>query len=129
MLPNCDNSAAIRPQKRSIPSLATPPYCEGKRVQSLAAAPVNLNVEIPDLLPQRVAVETEQVSRANLVAAGGRQRRGQQRHLDLLEDTVVEAGRRHAVGEAGEVRRQICLDRTAEVLHPERGGTARSDRR
>src|SRR5437660_7037959 len=107
MLPNCDNSAAIRPLKRSIPSRATRLYCGRKRLQSLAAASVDLNIEIPDLLPERVAVEAEQVGRADLVAARGRQRCGKQRHLDLLEDAVIEARRRYAVREAGEVRGQI----------------------
>src|SRR3954468_5309254 len=133
MLPNCDNSAAIQPLKRSIPSRSTRLYyegkrdCEGKRVRSLAAAPVDLNVEIPDLLPQRIAVEAEQVGRADLVATRGRQRRGEQRHLDLLEDAVVEPRRWHAVREAGEVRGQIGFDRAAEVLHAHRGVAARGD--
>src|SRR5215216_1651099 len=120
MLPNYDNSTTIGPLKRSIPSRATRFHSGGKRARSLAAAPVDLNVEIPDLLPQRVAVEAEQVGGADLVAARGRQRRGEQRHLDLLEDAVVEARRRHAVREAGEVRGQVGFDRAPEILHAER---------
>src|ERR1700687_113810 len=72
--------------------------------KSLIAAPVNLNVQIANLLPQRVAVETQQVSGADLIAAGRRQRRREQRHLDLLEDAVIEPRRRHAVGKAGKMR-------------------------
>ena len=53
---------------------------------------------------ERVAVEAEQVRGADLVAAGGGERGREQRHLDLLEDAVIEAGRRHAVREALEVR-------------------------
>src|SRR5947207_14317558 len=104
MLPNCDNSTANQTANAIDSSGPARLYCGGKRWQSLAATPIDLNVEVPDLLPQRVAVEAEQVGRTNLVAARGRQRCGQQRHLDLLEDAVVEARRRHAVREAGVVR-------------------------
>src|SRR3954447_26314587 len=99
MLPNCDNSAAVRPGKRSIPSRLPPALCIEGSDSLLPAASVHLNVEIPDLLAQRVAVEAEQVGRADLVAAGGGQRRGQQRHLDLLQDAVIKARRRHTVRE------------------------------
>ena len=58
--------------------------------QPLTAAPIDLNVEIPDLLPQRVAVEAQQIGGANLIAARGRQRRREQRNLDFLEDPVIE---------------------------------------
>src|SRR6476646_9692201 len=97
MLPNCDNSATDQLLKVIDPKPFSPVFVpeearlRGKRVRFLAAAPVDLNVEIPDLLPQRVAVEAEQVGRADLVAARGRQRRGEQRHFDLLEDAVVKA--------------------------------------
>src|ERR1043165_6606690 len=115
MLPNCDNSATIEPLKRSIPSRSTRFHCGRGARNPLAAAPVDLNVEIPDLLAQRVAVEAEQDGRTDLVAAGGRQRRSQQRYLDLLEDAMVQARRRHAVREAGEVRGQVGFDRAAEI--------------
>src|SRR6478735_6541442 len=110
MLPNCDNSAAHPAAKAIDPRILT--YSR----RGLAAAPIDLNVEVPDLLPQRIAVEAEQVSGADLVAARCRQRGREQRHLDFLEDAVVEARRRHAVREAREVRRQVRLDRAAEVL-------------
>src|SRR3954451_25333272 len=79
---------------------AEPPSVAGM----LAPAPIHLDVEIPDLLPQRVAVGAEQIGRPNLVAAGGGERGGEQRHLSLLQDAVIEAGRRYAVREALEVR-------------------------
>src|SRR5882757_4127571 len=72
-----------------------------------AAAAIDLNIEVPDLLAQRVAVKPEQVGGADLVAARGRQRRGKQRHLDLFQDAVIEPRRRHAVGKAREVRGQV----------------------
>ena len=40
-----------------------------RTIPRLTAAAVNLDVEIPDLLSQRVAVEAKQVGRADLVAA------------------------------------------------------------
>src|ERR1700694_2747221 len=100
MLPNCDNSAAYPPGTCSILAAFTRIFA----ATSLAAAAVDLNVQIADFLPQRVAVEAEQVGRADLIAARRRQRRSEQRHLDFLEDAMIEAGRRHAVGEAREVR-------------------------
>jgi hypothetical protein len=38
----------------------------------LAAAAIDLNIQVPDLLPQRIAVETKQIRGADLVATGGR---------------------------------------------------------
>src|SRR6185437_7782943 len=87
-------------------------------------AAIDLNIEVPDLLAQRIAVQSQQIGRADLVAAGGCQRCGQQRHLDFLEDAVVEARRRHAVGKAREVRRQIGFDRAAEIVDAVRGVAA-----
>src|SRR6266851_9970574 len=71
---------------------------------ALITAPVNLDVQVANLLPQRIAVEAEQVGGTDLVAPGRRQRRRQQRHLDFLQDPVIEARRRHAVGEPGKMR-------------------------
>src|SRR3954471_12891835 len=101
MLPNYDNSTALP----SDPEIAPVPF--GRTAKPLAAAPIDLNVEIPDLLPQGIAVEAKHIRRPDLVAARRRQRGGQERHFDLLEDTMVEARRRHTVGEAREMRRQI----------------------
>src|SRR6266404_3587144 len=84
-----------------------------RRLSRLAPAAVDLDVQIADFLPQCIAVEAEQVGGAALIATGRGQRRGQERHLDFLEDAVIEAGRRHAVREAREVRGQIGLDRAA----------------
>src|SRR5579863_5267703 len=78
--------------------------------------PIDLDVEVADLLAQGVAVEAQKVGGANLIAAGRSQGRREQRDLDLLEDAVIEARRRHAIGEAREVRGQIGLDRTTEIV-------------
>src|SRR6516164_6665932 len=77
---------------------------------ALAATAIDLDIEVPDLLSQGIAIEAQEVRGTDLIAAGGRQRSRQERHLDLLQDPVVEAGRGHAVGETREVRRQIGFD-------------------
>src|SRR5258708_22142360 len=126
MLPNYDKSAAYPAAKYAIPSGVWP---EGDRrpVQqwSLIAAPVHLNVQVAYLLAQRVAVEPEEVGGADLIASGRRQRCRQQRHFDFLEDAVIEAGGRHAVGETGKMRRQIGFDGAAEIVDAELNAAAR----
>src|ERR1700722_10328675 len=54
------------------------------QARTLAPAAINLNIEVTDFLPQRVAVQPEQIRRADLVAARCRERGGEQRHFDLL---------------------------------------------
>jgi len=46
----------------------------------------------------------EQIGGADLIAPGGRQRRGQQGYFDLPEDPVIEARRRHTIRETREMR-------------------------
>ena len=60
----------------------------------------HLDVEIPDLLAQRVAIDAEQIGGADLIAARCRQCCGQKRVLHLAEDPMVEAGRRQVIVEA-----------------------------
>src|SRR2546430_12758172 len=76
-----------------------PPHRGRGSRKRLAAAPIDLDIEIPDLLAERVAVQPEQIGRPDLVAAGGRQRGGEQRHLDLLEDAEIKAPPREAHAE------------------------------
>src|ERR1700731_4391246 len=99
MLPNCDNSTAFRPSgwvaRRAAP---------GAHGLSTAAA-VDLNVQIADLFAEGIAVKPQEVGRPDLIAAGRCQRRGEQRHLDFLEDAVIETRGRHAVGETRKMRR------------------------
>src|SRR5882757_8948435 len=116
MLPNYDNSAACLPSNYAIPGRLRPPAEARPDVASSIAASVDLNVQIADLLSQRIAVEAEQIRRPDLVAPGGSQRRREQRHLDFLEDAVIEARRRHAIGEPGKMRRQIGFDGAAEIV-------------
>ena len=110
MVPNC------APEKREIPSPVLADSTGMTVFEALTPAAINLNVQVADLLSQRIAVEPEQVGGADLVPASCRECCGQQRNLDLLEDAVIEPGRRHAVGEAGEVRGQVGLDGTTEIV-------------
>src|SRR5947209_17500672 len=70
-----------------------------------APGAVHRDIQIADLLAQRVAVEPKKIGGADLVAAGRRQRRGEQRHLDFTQDAVIEARGRDAVRERSEERR------------------------
>src|SRR5450432_1514601 len=107
MLPNCDDSAACPAVGLHWPAafaISIPLRSGLGAPAALITAPVDLDVQVANLLPQRVAVEAEQVSGADLVAPGRRQRRRQQRYLDFLEDPVIEARRRHPIGEPGKMR-------------------------
>src|SRR5947209_3141044 len=52
------------------------------------------NVQVADFLPQRVAIEAQELGGFDLIAACGTQRRGDQGVLDLAQDAMIEAGRR-----------------------------------
>src|SRR5215208_7993405 len=88
----------------------------GIPAHTLPARAHHLDVEVADLLAQRVAVDAEQVGGADLVTAGSGERGREQRVLDLAQDAVIEAGRRHAVGEAGEIAGEMALDGRAKAL-------------
>src|SRR5260370_35697316 len=97
MLPNCDNSTAQRTASTCIccPRLRATGYrAPFTRLRASAAAAVDLDVQIANLLAQGVAVEPEQVGSANLVAPGRRQRGREQRHLDFLQNPWIEPRRR-----------------------------------
>src|SRR4051794_5562174 len=98
MLPNCDNSAASLAAKPTDPQPVPAPWRDER---FLAAAPIDLDIEVSDLLAQGIAVEPKQVGRADLVATGGSQCRREQRHFNLFQNAVIEPGRRHAVRKAG----------------------------
>src|SRR3954468_411152 len=80
--------------------------CREPAVASIAAAE-DLNIEVSDLLPQRVSVDPEQVGGPDLVSPGGREGHRQQRVLDLPQDAVIEAGRWQFLPEAREIVSQM----------------------
>src|SRR5580700_56190 len=67
-----------------------------------AAGAIDLDFQVADLLAQRIAIDAKEIGGADLVAAGCRQCRRQQRPFDLAKDAVIKARRRQAVVEAGE---------------------------
>jgi hypothetical protein len=75
-LPNCDNSGA---RKVALWPIGTIKNNE----RASAAAAEDLDIEIADFLAQRVAIDPEQIRRADLVTARGRERHRQERMLDL----------------------------------------------
>src|SRR4051794_12346663 len=121
MLLDCDISTAQIYTPSITPRLQTSGGCNEARYlwfarSASAAGPVDLDVEVADFLAQGVAVEAEQIRRPDLVAAGGGQRGGQQRHLDFAQDPMIQAGRRHAIGKARKMRRQVDFDGAAEIV-------------
>ncbi len=82
-----------------------------KRRRASSAGAEHLDIQVPDLLAQRIAVETEEIGGADLVAAGGGQRDRQQRIFDLAQDPVVEPGRRKLVTATREIGREMPFDR------------------
>src|SRR6185369_9558646 len=98
------------------PSVPRRPRLNCDAVGALAAAAKHLDVEIADLLAQRVAVDAEQIGGADLVAACRRQRRSQQWVLHLAQDAMIEPRWRQTVLEAGEVIREMPLDRRTQTL-------------
>ena len=78
----------------------------------------NLDIQIPDLLAQRVAIDAEQVGGADLIAAGCGERCGQKRVFHLAQNAMVKAGRRQVIVKAREVARQMVFDRRRQVLFP-----------
>src|SRR5687768_3351439 len=76
----------------------------------------HFDLQLAQLLAKRVAIEPQQLRRADLVAARCRQGQLQQGPLDLAQHPVIEAGRRHAVAVAGEIAPQMPPDRLAQEL-------------
>jgi len=72
--------------------------------------PNHLDVEIPNLLAQRIAIQPQHGGRLDLVAPGRGQRQLYQRPLHFGQHLVVDAGRRHAVAMGGEELADMPLD-------------------
>src|ERR1700686_253620 len=81
-----------------------------------AAGAIDLDFQVADLLAQRVAIDAKEIGGADLVAAGCRQCRRQQRSFDLAQDAVIEARRRQAVVKTGKILREEALDRDREIV-------------
>ena len=59
-----------------------------------AAGAVNLDLEVADLLAQGIAVDTQEIGGADLIASRGRKRRRQKRRLHFPQNAVIQARRR-----------------------------------
>src|SRR5580700_5245775 len=76
-----------------------------------AAGAIDLDFQVADLLAQRIAIDAKEIGGADLIAAGCRRCRRQQRAFDLAKDAVIEARRRQAVVKTGKILREEALDR------------------
>ena len=72
------------------------------------------DVEVLDLLAQRIAIEPQKTGGAQLVPARRPQRQRQQRPLDLGNDTIVHAVGRQPIAVSGEHRLQMAVDRVGQ---------------
>src|SRR6202035_95605 len=80
--------------------LPQPYRLEGSGVSAEAssgAGAINLDFEVADFAAERIAGDAQESGGADLVAAGCRQSRRQQRPFDLAQNAVIEARRRQAV--------------------------------
>ena len=111
MLRDCDISAA------TLWQLVLRLFAESRSSRGdQDGRPDDLNVQVPDLLAQGIAIDAQKVGGADLVAAGRGQSRGQQRIFHLAQHPVIEARRRQAVREARKVARQVAFDRRGQVV-------------
>ena len=98
--------------------------------QALNAAswrPADMDVQVADLLAQRVAVEPQYVGRLELIAAGRRQGSRDQRSLDLANQSIVDARRRQGAVVGTKIAVDVALDGVAETVvgwAPRRGSAS-----
>ena len=64
---------------------------EWRPLPPAAAVLDDLDTVRPDLLAQRIAIKSQQVSRLDLVSTTGIERHGDQRRLDLVDDPLIHA--------------------------------------
>src|SRR5947209_11620022 len=81
-----------------------------------SGAAEHLNVQVADLLAQRIAVHAEEISGSDLITAGCRKCRGQERVLDLPQHPVIKPGWRQLLPETREIRKKVSLDGRREPL-------------
>src|SRR5579862_4320423 len=98
----------------------------GHPIWRSVAAAEDLDIEVANLLSQRIAVDPEQIGSADLITAGRGQRRRQQRIFDFPQHPVIETSRGYAILKAGKIRGEMPLDRRAQALLDMRLFAARS---
>ena len=103
-LQQCNDVARLR---QNGGGLARQSRAKHRRSAQAADGP---QIEIADFLAQGVAVEAEHLGRLDLVAAGRRQRRGDQRRLQFAQQAMIEPDRRQVVAERPEQFGDMPLD-------------------
>src|SRR5262249_46768644 len=85
------------------------------------------NVQLADLLAQGVAIETKQMRRPDLIAAGGPEGVYDQRSLDLAQHSIVEPGGRQSDLVSGGIGLDVTSYRNSDASpahHPATAGYA-----
>src|SRR5471032_1885902 len=114
--------AAMRPLRARPSAVITSPKREPpSEVVTKSPASADLrrandgDVEVLDLLAQRIAIEPQETGRAQLVPAGCPQRQGQKRPLDLRNHTIVHAVGRQPIAMGGKERLEVAVDRVGQI--------------
>src|SRR4029077_10759016 len=110
-------TAALRPPSARRTALIASPTREPLSA-AVTRSPASANlrrayhgdVEVLYLLAQRIAIEPQETGSAQLIPARGAQRQGQQRALDLGNDTIVHAVGRQALAMGDKKRLQVPVD-------------------
>src|SRR4051812_1388888 len=98
-----DTAAARPPSLRATTAIASPKRGTPSAAVTFSPASADLrrtyheDVEVLDLLAQRIAIEPQEACRAQLIPARYPERQRQERPLDLGNDTIIHAVRRQAI--------------------------------
>src|SRR5260370_15433702 len=111
MANTASDTAATRPlSPRWTAPITSPKRETPSAVVTMSPASADLrrayhrDVEVLDLLSQRVAIQPQETGGAQLIPARCPERQGQKRTLDLGNDTIVHAVGRQAIAMGGKKR-------------------------
>src|SRR5262245_40460700 len=111
-----DTAAARPPSLRATAAVASPKRETPSAAVNLSPASADLrrtyhgDVEVLDLLAQRIAIEPQEAGRAQLIPARRPEGQGEERTFDLGNDTIVHAVGRQAVAVGAEQCLQMAVD-------------------
>src|SRR4029077_17890400 len=117
MASRANETAAVRPPRPRRTAFTISPKRETPSA-AVTRSPASANlrrayhgdVEVLYLLAQRIAIEPQETGSAQLIPAGCAQSQGQERALDLGNDTIVHAIRRQALAMGDKKRLQVAVD-------------------
>src|SRR6187200_801435 len=115
-----DTAAARPPSRRATTAIVSPKRGTPSATVKMSPASADLrrtyhgDVEVLDLLAQRIAIEPQEAGCAQLIPARCPKGEGQQRPLDLGNDTIVHAVRRQAIAVGSKQRLQMAIDGVAQ---------------